>query len=107
VRVPPLLLLLETPRAILRAADIAATDAPVAALLFGAEDLTASLAVGRTIDGRAVVCTRAHRPSGGSGAEAIDAVFTDLNDAESLRRDCQRAGRPSAEKWRSIRGRLP
>ena len=49
--IPPLLLLLETPRAILRAAEIAAADAPVSALLFGAEDLTAQLAVERTIDG--------------------------------------------------------
>ena len=57
--VPPLLLLLETPRAILRAAEIAAADAPVAALLFGAEDLTASLAVERTTDGEELSFARA------------------------------------------------
>jgi len=91
--VPPLLLLLETPRAILRAAEIAAADAPVAALLFGAEDLTASLAVERTIDGEELSFARAQiaLAAAAVGAEAIDAVFTDLNDAESLRRDCQRA----------------
>lgn len=91
--VPPLLLLLETPRAILRAAEIAAADAPVAALLFGAEDLTASLAVERTTDGEELSFARSQiaLAAAAAGAEAIDAVFTDLNDAESLRRDCQRA----------------
>ena len=91
--VPPLLLLVETPRAVLRAAEIAAADAPVAALLFGAEDLTASLAVERTIDGEELSFARAQivLAAAAAGAEAIDAVCTDLNDAESLVRDCQRA----------------
>ena len=91
--VPPLLLLLETPRAILRAAEIAAADAPIAALLFGAEDFTASLAVERTIDGEELLFARAQIAiaAASAGAEAIDAVCTDLNDADSLRRDCQRA----------------
>ena len=91
--VPPLLLLLETPRAILRAAEITAAEAPVAALLFGAEDLTASLAVERTVDGEELSFARAQiaLAAAAAGAEAIDAVFTDLHDAESLRRDCQRA----------------
>lgn len=91
--VPPLLLLLETPRAILRAAEIAAADAPVAALLFGAEDYTASLAVERTIDGEELSFARAQivLAAASVGAEAIDAVCTDFNDADSLRRDCQRA----------------
>ena len=91
--VPPLLLLLETPRAILRAAEIASADAAVAALLFGAEDLTARLAVERTIDGEELLFARAQivLAAAAAGAEAIDAVCTDLNDAESLVRDCQRA----------------
>ena len=91
--VPPLLLLLETPRAILRAAEIAASDARVAALLFGAEDLTASLAVERTIDGEELSFARGQivLAAAAAGAEAIDAVCTDLNDEVSLRRDCQRA----------------
>lgn len=91
--VPPLLLLLETPRAILRAAAIAAADAPVAALLLGAEDLTASLAVERTIDGEELSFARGQiaLAAAAAGVEAIDAVCTDLHDTESLRRDCQRA----------------
>ena len=90
--VPPLLLLLETPRAILRAAEIASAAAPVAALLLGAEDLTASLAVERTIDGEELSFARGQivLAAAAAGADAIDAVCTDLHDADALRRDCQR-----------------
>jgi citrate lyase subunit beta / citryl-CoA lyase len=89
----PLLPLLESPRAILRAADIAAADAFVAALLFGAEDLTAQLAVPRTIDGDELVFPRAQvaLAAAAVGAEAIDAVFTNLDDLTALERDCARA----------------
>jgi citrate lyase subunit beta/citryl-CoA lyase len=91
--VPPLLLLLETPRGILRAAEIATADAPIAALLLGAEDLTASLGVERTVDGEELVFARGQIAMAAAtvGADAIDAVFTNLNDADSLRRDCERA----------------
>jgi citrate lyase subunit beta/citryl-CoA lyase len=91
--VPPLLLMLETPAAILRAGDIAAADAPVAALLFGAEDFTASLGVERTTDGEELLHARGQiaLAAAAARAEAIDAVFTDLNDADGLRRDCRRA----------------
>jgi citrate lyase subunit beta/citryl-CoA lyase len=90
---PPLLLLIETPRGILRAAEIASADAPVSALLLGAEDLTASLAVERTVDGEELVFARGQLAMAAAtvGADAIDAIFADLNDAEALRRDCQRA----------------
>ncbi len=92
---PPLLLLLETPCAVLRAAEIAGANAPVAALLLGAEDLTASLGVERTVDGEELILARGQvaMAAASVGADAIDAVFTDLLDAESLRRDCERARR--------------
>jgi citrate lyase subunit beta/citryl-CoA lyase len=91
--VPPLLVMLETPTAILRAADIATADAPVAALLFGAEDFTARLGVERTTDGEELLYARAQiaLAAAAAGADAIDAVFTDLNDMDGLRRDCRRA----------------
>jgi citrate lyase subunit beta / citryl-CoA lyase len=91
--VPPLLLMLETPSAILRAGDIATADAPVAALLFGAEDFTASLGVERTTDGEELLFARGQIALAAAAvkADAIDAVFTDLNDEEGLRRDCRRA----------------
>lgn len=90
---PPLFLLLETPRAILDAATIAAADAPVAALLFGAEDYTASLAIERTIDGEELSFARAQIVLAAAlvGADAIDGVCADLNDTDALRRDCARA----------------
>jgi citrate lyase beta subunit len=79
---PSLFLLLETPRAILNAAEIATADAPVAALLFGAEDYTASLAFARA----QIVLAAAL-----ASADAIDAVCTDLSDNDALQRDCVRA----------------
>jgi citrate lyase subunit beta/citryl-CoA lyase len=91
--VPPLLVMLETPAAILRAGEIATADAPVAALLFGAEDFTASLGVERTTDGEELLYARGRiaLAAAAARAEAIDAVFTDLHDMEGLRRDCRRA----------------
>lgn len=91
--VPPLLPLLESPKAILRAAEISSADAPIAALLFGAEDLTAQLAVPRTVDGEELMFARSQvvLAAAAIGAEPIDAVFTDLNDLAALKRDCERA----------------
>ena len=91
--VPPLFLLLETPRAILQAAEIVTADAPIAGLLFGAEDYTASLAIERTIDGEELSFARAQIVLAAAlvGADAIDGVCTDLNDHEALRRDAVRA----------------
>lgn len=91
--VPPLLLMLETPRAILRAGEIAMADAPVGGLLLGAEDLTASLAIERTVDGEELMFARGQVAMAAAAvrADAIDAVFTNLHDIDSLRRDCQRA----------------
>jgi citrate lyase subunit beta/citryl-CoA lyase len=90
---PPLLLQLETPRAILRAAEIVSADAPIGALVLGAEDLTASLAVERTVDGEELAYARAQvaMAAAAVGADAIDTVFTNLMDFETLRRDCERA----------------
>jgi citrate lyase beta subunit len=91
--VPPLLPLLESPRAVLRAVEIASADAVVAALLFGAEDLTAQLAVPRTIDGEELLFPRAQiaLAAAATGADAIDAVFINLDDLTALERDCERA----------------
>ena len=89
----PLLPLLESPAAILRAAHIASADAHVAALLFGAEDLTARLAVPRTVEGEELVVARGQivLAAAAVGAEPLDAVFTNLDDLALLRRDSERA----------------
>jgi citrate lyase subunit beta / citryl-CoA lyase len=85
--------LLETPAAIVRASAIATADAPVAALLFGAEDFTARLAVARTVDGEELVVARGQivLAAALAGAEPLDGVFVNLDDLELLRRDCTRA----------------
>ncbi|OFW02839.1 MAG: hypothetical protein A3I61_11995 [Acidobacteria bacterium RIFCSPLOWO2_02_FULL_68_18] len=90
---PPLLPLVESPRAILRVADIASAAAPVAALLFGAEDLTAQLSVPRTVEGEELLVARGQvvLAAAAVGAEPIDAVFTNLDDLGALRRDADRA----------------
>jgi citrate lyase beta subunit len=89
----PLLLQLETPRGLLRAADIAAADAPIAAVVFGAEDFTAQLGVPRTIEGEELLLARSQVVLAAAAAEtdAIDTVFIDVNDVQTLRRDCERA----------------
>jgi citrate lyase subunit beta/citryl-CoA lyase len=81
----PILALIETATGVLDARDVAATPA-VDALCFGAEDLAADLGATRTDEGtevlyareRVVVAARA------AGIEAVDTVFTDLDDHEGL-----------------------
>ena len=89
----PLLLQIESSRAVLRAGDIAMAQAPIAALVFGTEDFTAQLGVPRTIDGEELLLARSQvvLAAAAAGVDAIDTVFTDVNDVETLRRDCERA----------------
>jgi citrate lyase subunit beta/citryl-CoA lyase len=89
----PVVPLLETVKGILRAGEIAAASATVPALLFGAEDLTAELGIPRTIDGEELVLARSTVvfAAASVGADAIDAIFVDVKDADGLRRDCARA----------------
>lgn len=85
--------LLETARGILHAAAIATADADIPAILFGAEDLTAELAIPRTLDGEELLFARSQVALAAAtiGADAIDAVFVDLAAPEALRRDAMRA----------------
>jgi citrate lyase subunit beta/citryl-CoA lyase len=87
--------LIESARGVLGAAAIAAADADVPALLFGAEDLTADLGIPRTVDGEELLFARSQvvLAAASAGAEAIDAVFTDLADLDGLRADAHRARR--------------
>ena len=91
-RAPPIIPLLETPRGILRAEAISSAAATVPALLLGAEDLTARLAVPRTLEGEELIFARSQvvLAAAVAGADAIDAVFTNVADLASLRRDCER-----------------
>jgi citrate lyase subunit beta / citryl-CoA lyase len=85
--------LLETARGVLNSAFLADAIPSVPALLFGAEDLTAEIGVRRTTDGEELLFARSQvvLAAAAAGAEAIDAVFTDVADGDGLRRDATRA----------------
>jgi len=84
--------LVETARGILNAPAIAVA-APVPAVLFGAEDLTAEIGIPRTPEGEELVFARSQvvLAATAAGADAIDAVFTDIGAGEALARDAMRA----------------
>ena len=88
-----LLALVESALGVVRAAEIAAADPRLAALLFGAEDLAGDLGATRTPEGAemawargAVVVTAA-----AFSLQAIDTVFVDLGDQERLSREAHEA----------------
>ncbi|MFM7027249.1 MAG: HpcH/HpaI aldolase/citrate lyase family protein [Chakrabartia sp.] len=89
----PLLVMIETPLGVLRAAEIARTE-DVAGLLVGANDLANMLRLPPSSDRSALsyalqailLAARA------AGIWALDSVFNDLNDPEGLAAEC-RAGR--------------
>jgi citrate lyase subunit beta / citryl-CoA lyase len=85
--------LLETARGVLNAVSLADTMTDVPALLFGAEDLTAEIGIRRTTDGEELLFARSQvvLAATAAGADAIDAVFTDVADTDGLRRDATRA----------------
>jgi citrate lyase subunit beta/citryl-CoA lyase len=85
--------LLETAQGIVSAAAIAGASAPIAALIFGAEDLTAQLGIPRTIDGDELIYPRSQvvLAAATAGADAIDAVLIHITALDDLRRDAQRA----------------
>lgn len=89
-----LAVLIETPPAVLHAEAFALSSERVVALVFGADDLAAEMGLVRTPTAdevhypRTQVALVAHA----TGCEAIDHVFTAINDLDGLHRDCQ-AGR--------------
>ena len=89
----PIVPLLETARAILRAEAIVCADVPVAAVCVGAEDLTAEIGVPRTAVGDEILLARATvvLAATAASARAIDAVFTDVAAAAGLEADARRA----------------
>jgi len=81
----PIFALVETARGVLRAEEIAAAD-PVTALAFGAEDLAADVGATRPEDGPAMRYAREHvvLAASAAGVDAIDTVYTDIEDADGL-----------------------
>lgn len=85
--------ILESAAGVLQAPAIAQAEAVIPALLFGAEDLTAQLAIARTIEGEEILTARSLvvLAAALAGAEPVDAVFIDLKNLDGLRRDALRA----------------
>jgi citrate lyase subunit beta / citryl-CoA lyase len=89
----PVLPLLETARGIVNAVDILGAKADIAAVLFGAEDLTAELGIPRTLQGEELLLARSRvvLAAAVAGVDPVDAVWTDLSAPDGLRQDGTRA----------------
>ncbi len=74
---------------LINAYDIATADPRVVALALGAEDFTASMKSHRTKEGLEIFYARNALLTAcrHAGVEAIDAVFSDINDEEGLKED--------------------
>ncbi len=86
----PILALVETAAGILAAEDIAAVP-EVDALVFGAEDLAADIGATRTDEGTEVLHAREHvvLAASAAGVDAIDTVYTDIEDIGGLREETE------------------
>ncbi|MDQ7829221.1 MAG: CoA ester lyase [Armatimonadota bacterium] len=89
-----LLVLIETPRAVLDAVAIAQATPRVTALLLGADDLAAAMGIRRTPTNAEVAYPRAHVAvaAHAGGVEAIDMVYTAVRDTDGFRAEAE-AGR--------------
>jgi citrate lyase subunit beta/citryl-CoA lyase len=85
---PPVFALVESAAGVLHAEGIANADA-TAALVFGAEDLSADVGATRTSDGTEVLYAREHvlLAAAAADVDAIDTVYTDFSDTDGLREE--------------------
>lgn len=85
--------LLETPRGIIEAYNIAIADPRVVALALGAEDYTAGLGAMRTKEGNEIFTARTIVVNAAAAADvqSIDTPYTDANDEEGLLADTELA----------------
>jgi (3S)-malyl-CoA thioesterase len=86
----PLLAMVETPRGVLAAAEIAAAEG-VAGLIAGVNDLRAELGIpaGAGREGLTLALQAIVLAARASGAWAIDGVFNALDDADGLAAECR------------------
>lgn len=80
--------LIETARGVMNAYEIARASKRSVALCFGAEDFTRDIGCERTRDGRETLSARCSivYAAKAAGIEAIDTVFSDIEDMEGLRK---------------------
>ncbi len=81
----PVCALCETAQGVLNAPEIAAAEA-TAAIAFGAEDLAADIGANRTEAGTEVLYARERvvLAASAAGVDAIDTVYTDIDDTDGL-----------------------
>lgn len=86
----PVLPAVETATGVLNAPSIAASET-ADAIVLGAEDFAASIGATRTKDGREIGHARDRllMAAKAAGVEAIDTVFTDIDDREGLAREAR------------------
>jgi citrate lyase subunit beta / citryl-CoA lyase len=85
--------ILESAMGILKALDIAAASEKTCALAIGLEDYTADIGTQRTLEGKESLFARAMliNAAKAAGIQAIDTVFSDVNDMEGLRQSVEEA----------------
>lgn len=88
-----LLILIESPPAVLGALEIARASPRVVGLAFGADDLAAAMGLARTAAPADVSYPRAHvaLAAHAAGVDAIDIVHTAVKDREGFRREAETA----------------
>lgn len=86
-----LLAIVESAAGVLNLRDIAGADPRLAALAFGAEDYAGSIGAQRSRAGWEIFYARSAvvTASAAFGLQAIDTVYTDLNDESGLAEECQ------------------
>ena len=82
---------IETVKSVLNAYSIATSTKRIFGLAFGAEDYTASMGIARTNSGEDLMHPRMMivMAARAAGIQAIDTVFSDVNDMEALRRETE------------------
>lgn len=78
--------IMETGKGVLRALEIATASKRIVAITFGAEDYTLDVGAIRSKEGQEIFYARSTivAAAAAAGVQAIDTVFTDLNDEEGL-----------------------
>lgn len=81
--------MIETARGILNAFEVASASPMVDAITFGGEDFTQDIGATRTKEGKEIFWGRSLVviAAKAAGVQALDTVFSDINDEEGLRRD--------------------
>ena len=78
---------IESAQGVLNCVETARASSRIAALAFGAEDYTASMEIDRTKSGEELFSARTQVvwAAKAAGVQAIDTIFSDVNDVEALR----------------------